>query len=313
MWPEILLLNMERRKAMGPSNLYEMIKKIAANGLTRQKVNPGDYADKEGLLVCGVCHERRQDFIMVDAPTVEEPERQLPVKVAVNCRCDREREEEKKRRDANEKAMERVRRLRSDSLIDEKFREATFNTFRETKDNTENLKLCRMYVRDFDKMVKRNQGLILWGDVGTGKSYAAACIANELLSNGVPVAVLSLVKLLGAIQDGEYRESDTVELMNSAKLVIFDDLGSERSTDYALEKVYSIIDSRYRRKLPMIVTTNLTIEEMKEETDRRYKRIYDRVFEVCSPMQFTGRSWRKRTANSRFQEMEKWAKGGGEA
>ena len=54
----------------------------------------------------------------------------------------------------------------------------------------------------------------------------------------------------------------------------------------------------------MLLTTNLTIDEMKEETDRRYSRIYDRIFEVCYPMQFTGKSWRKKTANQRFQEME---------
>ena len=93
--------------------------------------------------------------------------------------------------------------------------------------------------------------------------------------------------------------------MNSAKLVIFDDLGAERNTDYALEKIYNIIDSRYRRKLPMLLTTNLTIDEMKDEEDRRYSRIYDRIFETCYSMQFTGPSWRKKEANRRFTEMEK--------
>ena len=93
--------------------------------------------------------------------------------------------------------------------------------------------------------------------------------------------------------------------MNSAKLVIFDDLGAERNTDYALEKIYNIIDSRYRRKLPMLLTTNLTIDEMKDEEDRRYSRIYDRIFETCYTMQFTGPSWRKKEASRRFTEMEK--------
>ena len=93
--------------------------------------------------------------------------------------------------------------------------------------------------------------------------------------------------------------------MNRAKLVIFDDLGAERNTDYALEKIYNIIDSRYRKNLPMILTTNLTIDEMQQETDMRYKRIYDRIFEVCYPMQFTGPSWRQKEAFNRFNDMEK--------
>ncbi len=115
----------------------------------------------------------------------------------------------------------------------------------------------------------------------------------------------SLVKLLELIQGGDERESDILMRLNHARLVIFDDLGAERSTDYALEKIYNIIDSRYRRKRPMILTTNLTIEEMKEEIDRRYSRIYDRIFEICHPMQFVGQSWRKKMASQRFQEMER--------
>ena len=93
--------------------------------------------------------------------------------------------------------------------------------------------------------------------------------------------------------------------MNDAKLAILDDLGAERGTEYALEKVYDIVDSRYRRKLPMLLTTNLTLDEMKAETDIRYVRIYDRIFEVCYPMLFEGISWRRQQANSRFLEMRK--------
>lgn len=72
-----------------------------------------------------------------------------------------------------------------------------------------------------------------------------------------------------------------------------------------MEKVYNIIDTRYRNKLPMILTTNLTIDDMKSESDIRYSRIYDRILEVCYPMQFTGPSWRKREASRRYNEMEK--------
>ena len=115
----------------------------------------------------------------------------------------------------------------------------------------------------------------------------------------------SLVKLLELIQGGDEKESDIIARMNNAKLVIFDDLGAERNTDYALEKIYNIIDSRYRTQKPMLFTTNLTIDEMTSETDIRYSRIYDRIFETCYPMQFVGVSWRMKTANRRFQEMEK--------
>ena len=171
-------------------------------------------------------------------------------------RCKQEKEAKEKRREQARKDMERVSRLRKASLMDEKFKEARFATFQITKYNSRNLKLCQRYVSGFDEMMAKNQGLIFWGDVGTGKSYAAACIANELLSKGVPVVMTSLVKILELVQAGDEKESDIISRLKSARLVIFDDLGAERSTDYALEKIYNIIDSRYRSKEPMLLTTN---------------------------------------------------------
>lgn len=152
-------------------------------------------------------------------------------------------------------------------------------------------------------MLAKNQGLLLWGNVGTGKSYAAAAIANYLLSKVVPVVMVSFVEIIKNIESKKMTQDEIISLMNSAQLVIFDDLGAERSSDFALEKVYSIIDSRYRKKLPMIVTTNLTMDQMKGEVDIRYCRIYDRIFETCYPMQFSGPSWRRIEANKRFTDM----------
>lgn len=97
--------------------------------------------------------------------------------------------------------------------------------------------------------------------------------------------------------------------LNSVKLLIIDDLGAERSTDYALEKVYGIIDNRYRAKKPLILTTNLTLRQMQEATDIRYARIYDRIFEMCYPMEFSGVSWRKREAAQRYEETRKILEG----
>lgn len=88
--------------------------------------------------------------------------------------------------------------------------------------------------------------------------------------------------------------------MNQSKLLIIDDLGAERGTDYSLERVYDIIDSRYRSNKPIILTTNLTMEQMKNCEDIRYNRIYDRIFEMCYPVKVNGLSWRKRGAASRY-------------
>ena len=286
-------------------NALGFMENIAAKGIKNQVRNPGDYEDEEGLLVCGVCGEQRQKFIDFAAPTEDDPNHTKKLKVATMCRCEREVEERRKLEKQNEEDMERIRKLKKASLMDEKLSGATFRNFKPTKYNARNLKLCQRYAEKFDLMLEKNQGLLFWGDVGTGKSFAAACIANYLLERKIPVIMTSFVKLLEVIQASREEEPAILNRLGYAKLVIFDDLGAERGTDYALEKVYNIIDSRYRKSLPMILTTNLTIEEMKRDMDIRYSRIYDRIFEICYPMQFTGPSWRKTEASRRFDEMKK--------
>lgn len=285
-------------------NPYAIMKTVAANGLRNQTRNDGDYEDENGILICGKCGEPRQRFMLFDDPTDDDPEHKSELKVVTMCRCEREEEEREKQKEEAAKDMEKIQRLRNASLLDEKLRGATFGAFKVTKYNERNLKLCRRYAMKFDQMVEKDQGLIFWGSVGTGKSFAAACIANYLLDRKVPVVMTSFVKLLEVFQSGRDEETSILNRLGYAKLVIFDDLGAERGTDYALEKVYNIVDSRYRKNLPMILTTNLTIEDMKSEVDMRYRRIYDRVFETCYPMQFTGPSWRMKEASRRYKDME---------
>ena len=94
-----------------------------------------------------------------------------------------------------------------------------------------------------------------------------------------------------------------------AKLLILDDMGSERSTDFALEKIYNVIDSRSRTSRPMIITTNVSLDEMLSEPDIRFKRIYDRIFETCYPVEMPGDSFRRITAAERFDAMQKFMEG----
>jgi len=277
------------------NGVNEYIDRLSSNEEQESHENEGDYRDESGLLICGVCHQKKERRIEFG-----------DINRIVHCVCDchRKKQEAEKAARQKEEDMRRIESLKKASLMDEKFRDATFSNFGTTEHNQKNLKLCRRYCDTFSKMCENNQGLLFWGNVGTGKSFAAACIAHELLAKGIPVVMTSFVKLLEVIQQGDDKESEIIRKLDSAKLVIFDDLGAERNTDYALEKVYNIIDSRYRSRLPMLLTTNLSVKDMMEEDDIRYKRIYDRIFEVCYPMEFTGMSWRKRIAGHRFEQMK---------
>lgn len=128
-------------------------------------------------------------------------------------------------------------------------------------------------------------GLVLHGAPDAGKTYAADCIANHLLDNGVAVVSRSTPWVLGRPYD---ETQAVIQTLSSAPVAVIDDLGAERATAYGQEVVYSIVDNRYRDGLPTIVTTNLGPDEM--GGDVKAGRVWNRLLERCLPVEFaTGR------------------------
>lgn len=276
-------------------------------------VNEGDYKDENGLIHCGKCKEAKQyEYVLpnfADADGNPASSGQDKILMWTPCACEREIAEREKAEKQRQKDMERIAELRQLSLLDKRYEDAVFNNFISSPYNEKNLKLCKRFAEHFDDMRRKNQGLLMWGNVGTGKSFAAACIVNHLLSTKTACIMTSIVKILQLIQNNNSEENNIMSRLSRVPLVVFDDFGTERNTDYALEKIYNILDSRYRSGLPMIITTNLTFKEMQNETDIRYSRLYDRIFECCYPMQFTGDSFRKKAAYDKFNAMEKFLNG----
>lgn len=259
----------------------------AINGLIQRsaaKKNPGDYF-RDGLLYCGTCgmaKEYRIDF--GDGPLV----------VGCMCHCEAEAEEQKKRKLEQQERMLDAMSLRVQGIQDKAVRGYTFSVAQDGR----NISRCRTYAERWPEMLKNNTGLLLWGNVGTGKTFAAACIANAVIDRAVPVLVTSFPKILNSGWD----KTEITAQMKHFPLMVIDDLGAERESDYSLEIVQQVVDERYKTGYPLIVTTNLNLQELENPKDLRYARIYDRVLEMCIPMQFTGQSRRqqKREEKLRF-------------
>lgn len=264
-----------------------------ANKSVEDYINPED-----GLLYCGKCHTPKQCRV-----TFFGRER-TPYCL---CKCGQERLENEKVENERQERFAEGQRLKTVSGMSPALLKSSFEAYNITPENQKAYAVCRRYAERFDEMSKKNQGLLLWGSVGTGKTFSAACIANCLLDRGVSVFVTSFAKLLGTSRGFDV-DSEMLDRLNRVRLLIIDDLGAERNTDFALEKVYSIIDGRYQSGLPMILTTNLDLQEMQTCTDIRYKRVYERVLEVCYPVRFSGNSLRKAEAANRFREMEEFLK-----
>ena len=202
------------------------------------------------------------------------------------------------------KEFERIQRL--NMLKSLCFEDHALYSWTFEKDNGKNpvMKVARDYVSKWSDFASKNAGLVIWGDVGTGKTFFAACIANALVEQNVSVKMTNFSTILNDL----FAESDKnkyLDRLNKHSLLIIDDLGIERGTEYALEQVYNVIDTRYKSGKPLIVTTNLTLDELKFPTDIPHKRIYDRVLGMCVPVMFNGMNFRKEEAAAKMEAAKK--------
>ena len=165
------------------------------------------------------------------------------------------------------------------------------------------IRIAEEYVANWEKMKQNHMGYLFWGPVGTGKSYLATSIANALLEQEVTVKMTNFNTIfndLFAVED----KTEYIRSLNGYELLIIDDLGVERNSEYALENIFNVIDWRYRSGRPLITTTNLPLVQLKQETKIEKKRIYDRILERCIPVKIDGVSRREVMANDNMQTMK---------
>lgn len=259
----------------------------AGNG---QVLREEEYLDGEGLIRCKRCGSPRQKVLDLGERTL---------KVRCLCLCqDRQRgeeEAEKRRREFRD----RVDRNRSVGMAEKALRGCTFEN--DLGYNPE-MEKAKKYVEHWAEMRRDATGLLLWGGVGTGKTYMAACIANALLDRGVSVMMTNFSRCLsdlpGMFSGDRNRFLDG---FNRYELLIIDDLGVERGSEFVLEQAFNIIDGRCRARLPLIVTTNLSLQELKNPDCLGKARIYDRVLERCVPVRVNNRSIRQENARANLE------------
>jgi DNA replication protein DnaC len=224
--------------------------------------------------------------------------------VPIPCQCQKEAYEAAERRAEREKFKLDMAQRWEDGITDHK--EMLRYRFADDDGQTpEILATCKRYVEQWEEMRADNIGLLFYGSVGRGKSFYASCIANALLEKMVPVAATDFQRLLNLLQNAKDRQK-LIDRLRIYKLLVIDDLGAERDSAYAAEQVYSIINSRSRSEQPIIVTTNLTWEELENPSSMQYKRIYDRVLEMCPVrIKMVGESRRKGNAERRKEKARK--------
>ena len=146
-------------------------------------------------------------------------------------------------------------------------------------------------------MTKDNIGLILFGPIGSGKSFLASCIANYLMEKElIRVKMRNFSEIINELQTGGFdlERNKYIDSFTNAPLLILDDFGIERDTAYAKEQVYNVINSRYLKQKPTIITTNLPWTHiLNANEDMDYQRIYSRIVEMYIPVQVRNKTLEK--------------------
>lgn len=242
----------------------------------------GNPLTDEGLIYCGTCHELKQYRIYSSIlRRVIEP--------FVLCKCGQKIDKQERDRIIEENRQRRIAQnlSQADSLM-------LKNTFDKDKlPDSSVSKLCRDYCRRWNYYYQqKNIGLYIYGGVGVGKTFYASCVANEIAKvYGNTVKALSVTKAINDLFSNEDK-SGYIDQLAAVDLLVLDDFGAERKTDYAVEQLFSIIDERYKAQKPIIITSNLDYGDLKSKTNIQYQRIYDRVIDMCIPVKVDGQSMR---------------------
>ena len=221
------------------------------------------------------------------------------------CDCQKAQRLEREAAEQRRKHLDTVEDLKRRGFTNPTMQEWTF-----ANDNGKcpQMEIAHFYVEHWEIMREENIGYLLWGKVGTGKSYFAGCIANALMEQEVAVRMTNFSAILNDLTASFEGRNEYIERLCRFPLLIIDDFGMERGTEYGLEQVYNVIDSRYRSRKPLIVTTNLTLDSLQNPLDTAHARIYDRLLEMCAPILFTGENFRRETAQAKLNRLKELMK-----
>lgn len=248
----------------------------------------GDYIAQDGLLYCGECNTPKQ------CRPIEGDS-----KFIVHCMCackslELAKADEKAKR--NERERRRIACFTSYDGGASADMQRTFSV--DDSPESEPSRVARWYVENFNS---RSDWLLLCGTNGIGKSFYSACICNALIDSEYICKFTSISEIASALWGAEDKAAVYGELSRYDLLVI-DDFGSERSSDYMQEIQFNVFDHRLRSGRPCIITTNLSPIQICNPENQDLKRIFSRIYEKSIPLNCKGEDRRKRAMQKNASE-----------
>jgi DNA replication protein DnaC len=191
----------------------------------------------------------------------------------------------------------RVAGARARSLearIPKRYRDVAFDRFPVTEIESTVVDEVRRFCHDIEANLDAGRGLWLEGDPGTGKTTLAMLVSKSAIEARRTTAIYSLPRLMGVLRESIDSEDGLLTLLDrlaTVDLLHLDDLGAEHRTDWVLEQLYSIVNTRYEEQRSIILTTNSTEEELAEQLGAR---TVSRLAEICGdPLALFGHDRRR--------------------
>lgn len=139
---------------------------------------------------------------------------------------------------------------------------------------------CRKYAEGLSKASEN--GLVLYGEPRCGKTFLAEAVASLALEKGLRAVMRTAAQIVDTYHNASVRAHDELlALLAKCDLLVIDDLGSERDTEFAREVMLSTIDGAYSAHKPLIVTTNCDPDEISTSEDVHNRRLWGRIMERC--------------------------------
>lgn len=186
------------------------------------------------------------------------------------------------------------------------FRECTLENWKQRPGTEKAYEAARRYRDELVNNIHAGRGLLLFGKTGNGKSHLLAALVNEALKLGYGAVFERVPKLLSQIRDTykgrDVTERQIMDALTAADLVVLDDAGAEKWTEWTEPTLYTIIDERYTNRKALLVTTNSSLEELEQKIGTR---AMDRVLGMCEIVENKGTSYRKEQAKRRMAEGKK--------
>ncbi len=184
-------------------------------------------------------------------------------------------------------ALRKARKL--SAVIPRRYRDVAFERPPVTEMDPAIVAATRRFAQTIDEQLDAGRGLWFMGPVGTGKTTLAILVSKAALQAGRSVAIYSLPRLLNEIRETHRADRSHVDLLDrltSVDLLHIDDVGAERSTDWVLEELYSIVNARYEDRRSILITTNILDREALCE--QITERTVSRLTEMCDELPLLG-------------------------